>query len=127
MWFYVPAQTTQGDLITIEYVTLVDDPDIVTEHDYARPLIAFNEDGPVVIPEDSGGFYGHGMRDMYASVSLDDGATWKRANLSRSADKSSATIPEPGIPDPSAEHVDTVTTPCEEVTISVLPKRSGPT
>jgi hypothetical protein len=109
LWFYVPAQTSDGETLTIEYVTLVDDADFVTERDYARPLISFYEDGPVVIPEDSGGFYGHGMRDMYAALSLDDGATWKKANLSRSADKSSYTLPEPGIPDPSQPTISLLT------------------
>ena len=90
LMLYVPAQTTQGDLVSIEYVTLVDDiGDFVTLRDYARPLIGLYVDGPVDMPENAAAFYGHGERDMYASVSLDDGATWKKDNLSRSADKSS--------------------------------------
>ena len=40
------------------------------------------------------GFVGHGKRDAYAAVSLDDGATWKRTNLSQSAALSSFNILE---------------------------------
>ncbi|WP_152485980.1 choice-of-anchor O protein [Methylohalobius crimeensis] len=36
------------------------------------------------------GFTGHGKREAYAAVSLDDGNTWKLTNLSESADQSSA-------------------------------------
>jgi hypothetical protein len=94
LWFNVPVQATSEDITSILYEPLVDDGgDFVLEREYARPLIAFYEDGPVEVPEDSGGFYGHGERDMYAALSLDDGATWKRDNLSRSADKSSISIP----------------------------------
>ena len=38
------------------------------------------------------GFAGHGKRDAYAAVSLDDGETWKRTNLSKSGNLSSFTI-----------------------------------
>jgi hypothetical protein len=31
LWFYVPAQTSDGETLTIEYVTLVDDADFVTD------------------------------------------------------------------------------------------------
>ncbi len=98
LWFYVPAQSTDFTLLRdteeggIQYCEASDDSDTCAElavREYARPLIAFYEDGPVEIPEDSGGFYGHGERDMNAAVSLDDGATWKRSNLSKSADRSS--------------------------------------
>ena len=37
---------------------------------------------------DGVGFIGHGKRDAYAAVSLDDGVTWKKTNLSESADVS---------------------------------------
>jgi hypothetical protein len=40
------------------------------------------EDAPI-------GFIGHGKRDAYAAVSLDDGITWKETNLSESADLTS--------------------------------------
>jgi hypothetical protein len=36
---------------------------------------------------DSVGFVGHGTREAYAAVSLDDGITWKKTNLSESADR----------------------------------------
>jgi hypothetical protein len=93
MWFNVPVQATSDDIEYVEYLTLVDDLDFVTIREYARPLVAFYEDGPVnMILEGSGGFYGHGARDMFAALSLDDGDTWKRANVSRSADKSSIKV-----------------------------------
>lgn len=38
------------------------------------------------------GFVGHGLRDAYASISLDDGVTWKSTNLSESADKASSDV-----------------------------------
>ena len=89
---YVPAQTSGGVVEPLVYETLVEDEDFVTERTYARPLIALYEDGPVEHPEDSAAFYGHGERDFFAATSLDDGATWKKANLSRSADRSSISI-----------------------------------
>ncbi len=91
LWFYVPAQASNGDPAIITYEPALDGVEPF-DREFARPLIAFYEDGPVVIPEDSGGFYGHGERDMYGAVSLDDGATWKRANLSESADRYSIRV-----------------------------------
>jgi len=57
--------------------------------------------GPVIGFDDfsQSGFPGHGRRDAFAAVSLDDGATWKRTNLSKSAYESSFEISTP-IPDP---------------------------
>jgi hypothetical protein len=94
LWFNVPVQRTGDE--TIEYIEyLAKDETVLETRTHVRPLIAFYEDGPVEIPEDSGGFYGHGERDMYAALSLDDGDTWKKTNLSRSADKSSISITVP--------------------------------
>ncbi len=94
LWFNVPVQATSEDIESILYEPVIEDiGDFVTEREYARPLVAFYEDGHVdMILEGSGGFYGHGERDMYAALSLDDGDTWKRANVSRSADKSSIKV-----------------------------------
>ena len=100
MPLYVPAQAQPGELITILYEPVIDDiGDFVVERDYARPLVALYEDGPAVHPEDGAAFPGHGERDFYAATSLDDGATWKRTNLSDSADKSSIRVDNDGIPE----------------------------
>ena len=97
---YVPAQAQPGELITIVYEPVIDDiGEFVLERNYARPLVALYEDGPAVHPEDGAAFYGHGERDFYAAISLDDGDTWKRTNLSDSADKSSIRVDNDGIPE----------------------------
>ena len=87
---YVPAQTSDGVLdIPIGYVNV--EGDEVETRDYARPLISFYQDG-YVEAVDGVGFSGHGHRDAYAAVSLDDGVTWQRTNLSKSGDLSSFDI-----------------------------------
>lgn len=69
-----------------------------SEHAALRMLPVYvppqSSDGPVTHIEDPlyGGFPGHGKRDAFGAVSLDDGATWNRTNLSKSADLSSFTI-----------------------------------
>jgi hypothetical protein len=83
----VPTLSATGESISISYYN--QDGTVYETRDYAKPLVAFYHDGPVVHPEDAGGFPGHGERDVYGAYSLDDGATWKRTNLSRSADRSS--------------------------------------
>ena len=50
----------------------------------AKPLIGVYMYGPFEEVEHVG-FVGHGRRDAYAAVSLDDGITWKETNLSESA------------------------------------------
>lgn len=89
MQLYVPAQTSSGELTSIDYYGA--DGSLVETRDDAKPLLVFYEDGEVEHVPDTG-FVGHGKRDMFAAVSLDDGATWKRKNLSRSANRSSFTI-----------------------------------
>jgi len=92
---YVPAQSSDGELLSetdeggIEY----DDAEenLVETRGYAKPLISFFQDGHVVEVEGTG-FVGHGKRDAWAAVSLDDGETWKRTNLSKSGNLSSFTI-----------------------------------
>ncbi len=96
MHVYVPAQTAAGELITIEYY---DKADALTDtRSFAKPLVATFVDG---LEEDDISLYGadaieggvaFGERDAFAAVSLDDGATWKNTNLSRSADLSSFTL-----------------------------------
>jgi hypothetical protein len=88
---YVSAQSTTGLLTEgIDYLNA--EGAIVETREYARPLIAHYTDGHVTAVEDGGGFPGHGERDAFGAVSLDDGATWKRTNLSKSADLSSFKI-----------------------------------
>jgi hypothetical protein len=98
MSFYVPAQSSDGTLLTegIDYYA-ADGTTIVDTRYYAKPLVAVYIDGlPEEEEEDS--LYGilsgagFGAHDAYAAVSLDDGETWKRTNLSNSADLSSFTL-----------------------------------
>ncbi len=98
MQFYIPAKAANGDPKTIEYYDT--DDALVTTRAYAKPLISVYIDGPVAGVEHTG-FGGHGRREAYAAVSLDDGETWKRANLSESAELSSFEVSIP-IPDPSS-------------------------
>lgn len=99
MSFYVPAQASSGDQTIIDYYNV--DGALQESRGYAKPLIGVYVYGPVVGVEGTG-FAGHGMRDAYAAVSLDDGVTWKRTNLSESANLSSfeTTVP---FPDPGSE------------------------
>jgi hypothetical protein len=113
MNFYVPAQLANGELTEIEYYNI--DDSLVKTEEFAKPLINVYLFGPVITFDDfsQSGFPGHGRRDAYAAVSLDDGGTWKSTNLSDSADESSYEIPAPGIQDP-AEPTVSVLTDCEE-------------
>lgn len=106
MNFRVPAQAADGSLVELIYNTIDGTPP--TDGVYAspvltaKPIVGVYVYGPVITFEDfsQSGFPGHGKRDAFAAVSLDDGATWKRTNLSNSADKSSFTLTDP-IPDPA--------------------------
>ena len=102
MNFYVPAQEANGELTEIEYIDA--DGTLRYTLEKAKPLVSFYIYGPVITFDDfsQSGFPGHGRRDAFAAVSLDDGNTWKRTNLSRSADDSSFTVSTP-IPDPGVE------------------------
>jgi hypothetical protein len=110
MAFYVPAQTSNGELTTIEYFyadNITDTADLT--RDYAKPLVAVYIDAlPEEHEEDAvysimSGGAGLGHHDAYAALSLDDGATWKRTNLSLSADLSSFTLAD-GTPFPGDAH-----------------------
>ena len=84
----------------------------------AKPLISAYVYGPVIgfdNPEASG-FVGHGRRDAFGAVSLDDGETWKVTNLSNSADDSSfdLTVPVPDPADPAC-HQTTESAPAAAV------------
>ncbi len=91
---YVPPQSSDGVPLTagIDYNNA--DGTLVETREYARPLITHYIDGHVdsIDEEGYGGFPGHGERDAFGAVSLDDGATWNRTNLSKSGDLSSFSI-----------------------------------
>jgi MYXO-CTERM domain-containing protein len=89
MKFYVPAQAADGTVAPIEYNNV--EGTLVETRDQAKPLVGVYIYGPIE-GVDGTGFVGHGKRDAWAAVSLDDGATWKRTNLSESADKSSSQV-----------------------------------
>jgi hypothetical protein len=92
--FYVASQNSAGELVPAEYCLPDEDTGgeiCSTTLDYAKPLVAFYHDGEVVHVPDVG-FPGHGRKDVFGAVSLDDGATWKRTNLSNSSDLSSFTL-----------------------------------
>lgn len=77
MPIYVPSQKANGDFVDLHY-TDEDEPRSV-----AKPLIVVYTDQV----EGTGG-----ASDIFAAVSRDEGNTWKRTNISRSADKSSFTL-----------------------------------
>ena len=102
MNFYVPAQSSDGTLVydlqyvvpgTYDVASPIDQSNtaVFKTRDEAKPLVAVYNDG-YVAGVDNTAFAGHGQRDAFAAVSLDDGATWKRTNLSKSAAKSSFKI-----------------------------------
>jgi hypothetical protein len=95
MKFYVPAQAADGAVAPVEYKK--DDGATVETRDKAKPLISTYIYGPVESVEGIG-FVGHGKREAYGAVSLDDGKTWKSTNLSESADKSSSDVIRTDIP-----------------------------
>jgi hypothetical protein len=107
MHFYVPAQKADGTLVPVEYYdaggTLidtremakplvsgyVDEPEAETIASMAARLpLSHDEGGPGLL----GGVEFGLARDAYTAVSLDDGATWKQYNLSKSADLSSFSL-----------------------------------
>ncbi len=82
MKFYVPSQASDGVVEPIEYFNVDEVLEETREH--AKPLIGVYIYGPSEGVDDVG-FVGHGRRDAYGAVSLDDGNTWKKTNLSESA------------------------------------------
>lgn len=105
MKFYVPMQAASGatgDALVEEgkldprtYFDIDGAP--VETRDLARPLVGAFMYGPFVEVEGVG-FVGHGKRDAYGSVSLDDGVTWKETNLSESSTLESSEVVRPDIP-----------------------------
>lgn len=95
---YVPVQASDGTLGGEVAYNDINGVSVKTRS-VAKPLISAFIFGPVDKPEpeaeeNTGGFTGHGKRDAFAAVSLDDGQTWKTTNLSESADKFSQAMPE---------------------------------
>ncbi len=90
---YIPPQAANKTVLAgVDYTNA--EGAVVETREYVRPLITHYTDGLVTTIEEEGygGFPGHGKRDAFGAVSLDDGATWKRTNLSKSGDKSSIKI-----------------------------------
>ncbi|MBN1657392.1 MAG: hypothetical protein JXA93_03270 [Anaerolineae bacterium] len=108
MAFYVPAQSSNGTLgVPIEYHDA--EGNLVDTRDYAKPLVAVYIDALPEHEEEIRGAYSimsgtsFGAHDAYAALSLDDGTSWKRTNLSLSADLSSFTLAN-GHPYPGDAH-----------------------
>lgn len=102
--YYVPAQRADGttENVLVEYKADSEDNvsgAVLKTRTVAKPAISAFMYGPAYVPAGSGGFIGHGRRDIYAALSLDDGTTWKQYNLSDSAGLSSFDIQTP-ITDP---------------------------
>lgn len=111
MEFYVPAQTADGELTAIEYYDA--EGTLVETREFAKPLVTIYIDGveetggsTIMIEDDIPIYYsgiGFGTRDAFGALSLDDGATWKRRNLSDSAHLSSFNLAD-GTPYPGDVH-----------------------
>ena len=89
MKFYVPMQAANGTVEPLEYDNI--DDALVDTRALAKPLISVYMYGPYEEVEGIG-FVGHGTREAYGAVSLDDGVTWKVTNLSESADLVSSDV-----------------------------------
>ncbi len=93
MTFYVPAQSSDGTLLEgVDYYDAAGT--LIETRAYVKPLVAVyidalphEEEEEAELSVFSGATFG--AHDAYAAVSLDDGTTWRRTNLSRSADLSS--------------------------------------
>jgi hypothetical protein len=94
MKFYVPSQAASGLLTPIVYNNI--DDVLVEELVVAKPLVNAFIYGPLFEVEATA--FGHSFMDAYASVSLDDGVTFKEVNLSESADLSSFNLDTDHIP-----------------------------
>ena len=97
MNFYVPVQSSDGTLTdTIAYYGDPSDEDgdpvLLFERSMAKPLVAVYIDGIEDLRAGTRGGIGFGHRDTFIAYSLDDGATWKRGNVSDAADLSSFTL-----------------------------------
>jgi hypothetical protein len=95
MKFYVPIQAANGTVAPTDYFNV--DEELVDTRDLAKPLVGVYIYGPAEGVEGVG-FVGHGRRDAYGAVSLDDGETWKATNLSESAGLSSSDVVRMDVP-----------------------------
>lgn len=75
---YVPAKKSDGSLTEVTYYDA--DGEVLETRDVAKPLV-------VTYVEEVEGT--NGAMDVFIAISRDDGDTWKRRNISRTADKSS--------------------------------------
>ena len=89
MKFYVPSQAANGTVLPSDYINA--DGNLVETHNTSKPLVSVYIYGPSESFDDVG-FVGHGTREAYGAVSLDDGVTWKASNLSESADLVSSDV-----------------------------------
>ncbi len=74
---YVPAMTSDGFETEVVYYDA--DGDVLETRDVAKPIVVAYLDE----------IEGTGASDVFVAISRDDGDTWKRRNVSRTADKSS--------------------------------------
>ena len=74
---YVPALTSDGTATEVVYHDA--DGNVIETRDVAKPIVVSYLDE----------VEGSGAADVFLAVSRDDGETWKRRNLSKTADKSS--------------------------------------
>lgn len=86
---YVPAHRANGDPVELVYRDAAGE--ITSKRTEAKPLVAVyaEEMAGMEIPPIYASEPPSLSRDVYAAVSVDEGNTWKRVNLSRSADRSS--------------------------------------
>ena len=85
MQFYVPMQAANGTVEPLEYLDI--DGNTVEERAHAKPLVNVFIYGPALGV--GGTAVAHSFMDTYGAVSLDDGVTWKKTNLSESAELTS--------------------------------------
>lgn len=108
MKFYVPSQAASGLVGPVPYCDIDNQPESgepctapVEELEVAKPLINVFIYGPQFDVHDTA--FAHRWFDTYAAVSLDDGLTFKKTNLSESAHLSSFNLeddPKPSGQDP---------------------------
>ena len=84
---WVPARAANGDPVTVEYSD--SEGNVIDDRGKVKPLfITYTEEQE---PNTSAGIYRRGS-DIITAVSMDDGATWKRFNVSHMARRSSFTL-----------------------------------
>lgn len=74
---YVPALTSDGSSTTVTYYD--EDGKVIEERGVAKPIVVTYLDQ----------VEGTGASDVFIAISRDDGDTWKRRNISRTAERSS--------------------------------------